>query len=92
LPHPLDFLEICFTFLVDFSDVCVFYLLFESAIQVGNTGKINNGILEATSFKGWFTSNCPFFYKYQAFNFEPGKCSIADSSNGVQAFKQIVRY
>ena len=32
LPHPLDFPEPCFTFLVDFSDVCVFSLLFEPAI------------------------------------------------------------
>jgi hypothetical protein len=31
--------------------------------QVGNTGKSNNGILEATSFKGWFNLNYPFSFK-----------------------------
>jgi hypothetical protein len=30
-------------------------------LQVGNTGKNDNGILEATSSRGWFNLNHPFF-------------------------------
>jgi len=37
-----------------------FFLLLYSAFA-GNSREINNGILEATSFGGWFKLNCPLF-------------------------------
>ena len=49
---PLELLKHCFTLSGDFSDVCAFFLLLCSAFWVGNNRESNNGILEATSFRG----------------------------------------
>jgi hypothetical protein len=38
-----------------------FFLLLCPAFWVGSSREINNGILEATPFRGWFKLNHPFF-------------------------------
>jgi hypothetical protein len=52
LSPPLELLKHCIILPDDFWGVCAFFLL---------RRQINNGILEATSFRGWFKSNCPLF-------------------------------
>jgi hypothetical protein len=44
----------------DFWDVRAFFPLLFSALA-GNSRGIKNGILEATSIRGWFNLNRPFF-------------------------------
>jgi len=57
---PLELLKHCIILTGDFWDVRAFFLPLFSAFWVGNSRGISNGILEATSIRGWFKLNCPF--------------------------------
>jgi hypothetical protein len=60
-PHTLALLKNCITISGDFWDVRAFFLLLYSAFA-DNSREINNGILEATSIRGWFKLNRPFLF------------------------------
>ena len=68
MPYTLELLKHCITLSGDFWDVRAFFLLLCSALWVDNNRESNNGILEATSLRGWFKLNCPFLFR-RAFNF-----------------------
>jgi hypothetical protein len=60
LLYTLELLKHCINLSGGLWDVCALFLLLFSAFA-GTSREINNGILEATSLRGWFSLNRPFF-------------------------------
>jgi hypothetical protein len=57
---PLELPKYFFIFSGDLWNVRAFFLLLYSAFA-GHSREVNNGILEGTSFRGWFSLSRPFF-------------------------------